>query len=76
MPLAPGATEVASPGEPAGQPRSIWKKHRGAFLVGIVFVLLAFYYNVSVPLWESDNEWGHYNYVRYLLLNRVDPRAR
>ncbi len=73
MLLAPEAPELASPVEPAEQSRSTWKKHRGAFLVGIVFVLLAFYYNISIPLWESDNEWGHYNYVRYLLVNRSIP---
>ena len=71
MALSEGAPEQ----EAVPPPPSIWRRHRGAVLVGIVFVLLAIYYNVSIPLWESDNEWAHYQYARYLATNHSLPDA-
>lgn len=53
--------------------RTALRAHLGALVVGLLFVALTLYYNVSVPLWEADNEWGHYNYVRYLLVNKAIP---
>jgi hypothetical protein len=41
--------------------------HSGALIVLTVFVALSLYYNVSIPLWESDSEWAHYHYVRFIL---------
>jgi hypothetical protein len=41
--------------------------------VGAVFLALTLYYNVSVPLWESDNEWAHYQYIRYIATQRILP---
>jgi hypothetical protein len=38
-----------------------------------MFLLLSLYYNVSIPLWESDNELAHYSYARYLLTHRSLP---
>ncbi|MEA3337516.1 MAG: glycosyltransferase family 39 protein [Chloroflexota bacterium] len=35
--------------------------------------MLSFYYNLTVPLWESDNEWAHYSYVRHIVTNRQLP---
>lgn len=73
MTLANGAPEPAPAGSQPGRLRRLWAGHWGALLIGVAFVLLALLYNVSIPLWESDNEWGHFNYVRYLLLNRTLP---
>lgn len=49
------------------------RDHRGALLVGALFVLLSIYYNLSIPLWESDNERSHFSYVRYIVDNRALP---
>lgn len=51
------------------------RTHRGALAVGALFFLLAFYYNVTVPLWEADSEWAHYQYARFIALNRRLPRV-
>jgi hypothetical protein len=42
--------------------------------VGAIFLALTLYYNVTIPLWESDNEWAHYQYARYIALNHSLPR--
>lgn len=54
--------------------RTALRTHRGALAVGAIFLALALYYNVTVPLWESDNEWSHYQYARYIALNHSLPR--
>lgn len=51
------------------------KDHRGAVAIAALFLLLALYYNVSVPLWEADSEWAHYQYARYIAMNRRLPRV-
>lgn len=47
--------------------------HRGAIVVGALFLALTLYYNVSVPLWEADNEWAHYQYMRAIVTQRHLP---
>ena len=47
------------------------RDHRGALLVGALFLLLSLYYNLSIPLWESDNERSHFSYVRYIVDNHL-----
>jgi hypothetical protein len=47
----------------AGIPRA----HRGAALIGLLFLLLSLVYNITVPIWEADNEWSHYLYVRRII---------
>lgn len=49
------------------------RDHRGAILVGVLFLLLSGIYNLSIPLWESDNERSHFSYVRYIVDNRALP---
>lgn len=41
--------------------------------MGALFFLLTVYYNVAVPLWEADNEWSHYQYIRYIATQRSLP---
>lgn len=69
------APELTPADQPVQPPGGLWSRHRGAILVGIVFVLLTLYYNISIPLWESDNEWAHFDYARYLATNRSLPDA-
>ena len=57
--------------KPARQ--SVVLYHWGAIAVGALFLLLSLYYNVSIPSWESDNEWAHFNYARFLLTSRSLP---
>jgi hypothetical protein len=40
--------------------------HLGAVTVGAAFLILTLYYNATVPLWEPDNEWFHYQYALHL----------
>ncbi len=49
------------------------RTHLGAIVVGALFLLLTSYYHLSIPLWESDNELSHYQYVQYILNNRALP---
>lgn len=42
-------------------------------MIGGLFLVLSLIYNVTVPLWESDNEWSHYSYARYIVINRELP---
>jgi hypothetical protein len=53
--------------------RKVARAHRGAIGVGAVFLILTLVYNVAVPLWESDNEWAHYQYIRYIATQRSLP---
>lgn len=48
--------------------------HWGAVAIGALFFALSLYYNVTIPLWESDNEWSHYQYVRYIATQHRLPR--
>ena len=47
--------------------------HWAAILVGVLFLLLCLVYNVSNPLWESDSERSHYQYIRYMIEHRTLP---
>lgn len=49
------------------------RTHRGALVVGGVFLLLSLAYNAAVPAWEADNEPSHFNYVRYIVQHRALP---
>ncbi len=49
--------------------------HRAAFGVGVLFLLLSLIYNITVPIWEADNEWSHFLYVRHLITHRTAPDA-
>lgn len=51
------------------------RTHGGALAVGVVFFALTLYYSVTIPLWESDNEWAHYQYIRYIATERRLPAA-
>lgn len=53
--------------------RQAARAHRGALLVGALFFLLTLLYNAAIPLWESDNEWAHYQFVRYIVTHRSLP---
>jgi hypothetical protein len=59
---------AATQAERVGRKRwRAWARdHWGALAVGAVFFLLTLIYNVVTPLWESDNEWAHYQFVRYI----------
>ncbi|MFZ2362480.1 MAG: phospholipid carrier-dependent glycosyltransferase [Anaerolineae bacterium] len=67
---------LAGPSELTGRKR--WREgaraHAGALLVGAIFLALTLIYNAAIPLWESDNEWAHYQYARYIALNHRLPR--
>lgn len=54
--------------------RAALRNHRGAIAIGVLFLALSLYYNVTIPLWESDNEWSHYQYVRYIATEHRLPR--
>jgi 4-amino-4-deoxy-L-arabinose transferase-like glycosyltransferase len=47
--------------------------HRAAFGVGVLFLLLSLIYNITVPIWEADNEWSHFLYVRHLITHKTAP---
>lgn len=49
------------------------RTHWGALVVGAVFFVLTLFYSVAVPLWEADNEWSHYQYIRYIATQRSLP---
>ncbi len=49
------------------------RAHWQALVVGVIFLALTLFYNVAIPLWESDNEWAHYQYVRYIVMERSLP---
>ena len=63
------------PARSASQPHSgtRWRRHAGAAAIALSFLLLSVWVNVSTPLWESDNEWSHYQYIRYLVTERRLP---
>jgi len=54
--------------------RGAARAHWGAIAVGALFLALTLYYSITIPLWESDNEWAHYQYARYIALNHSLPR--
>lgn len=62
---------LASAGEGHGL-----RRHRGAVVIGALFLTLSLFYNVTTPLWESDNEWSHYQYVRYIATQHKLPATR
>lgn len=51
------------------------RAHAGAIAIGALFLLVTLYYNVSIPLWESDSEWSHYQYVRHIADHHALPQA-
>ncbi len=53
--------------------RALARDHWAALAIGAVFLLLTLLYNAAIPLWESDNEWSHYQFVRYVALHRSLP---
>lgn len=55
--------------------RAAVRTHWGALAVGALFCALTLYYNATVPLWEADNEWAHYQYIRYIAVERRLPAA-
>ena len=46
--------------------RSQLRTHRLAVAVALIFVALALWYNVVLPIGESDNESSHYRYIQYI----------
>ncbi len=46
--------------------------------IALAYLLLAIGYSVTIPLWEADNEWSHYRYVRYIVTHHAlpDPTTR
>lgn len=46
--------------------RSGLREHRLAILVALIFLVLALWYNVVLPIGESDNESSHYRYIQYI----------
>lgn len=53
--------------------QALARDHWGALAVGVAFTLLTLIYNAVIPLWESDNEWAHYQFVRYIAMHRSLP---
>lgn len=53
--------------------RAVVRTHGGALAVGALFFALTLGFNAAVPLWESDNEWAHYQYIRYIATERRLP---
>ncbi|MBK9233699.1 MAG: hypothetical protein IPO15_23355 [Anaerolineae bacterium] len=51
------------------------RTHRLAVVIGLVFVGLALWYNVTLPIGESDNEASHYRYIQYIKTYRDLPPA-
>lgn len=49
--------------------------HQAAIGVGLLFLALCLIYNVTVPIWEADNEWSHFLYVRYLVDHKALPEV-
>ena len=41
-------------------------RYRAAFLILGIYVILALLYSTTNPLWESPDEVGHFNFIRYL----------
>ena len=41
--------------------------------MGLLFLLLSLIYNVTIPIWEADNEWSHFLYVRHLIDHKALP---
>lgn len=54
---------------------TIIRTHWAACLVGMLFLALSVVYNVGNPLWESDSEWSHYQYIRYIVTHRAMPSS-
>lgn len=42
------------------------REHRLAILIALIFLVLALWYNVILPIGESDNESSHYRYIQYI----------
>lgn len=62
--------------EPLPLPRrlvSTLRIHYGAVALGVLFLVLSLYYNLSIPRWESDNEWSHFLYVRHIATEGTLP---
>ncbi len=51
------------------------REHRLAVVIGLAFVGLALWYNVTLPIGESDNEASHYRYIQYIKAHRQLPPA-
>ncbi len=49
--------------------------HRLAVLIILSHFLLSSLYSVCIPIWEANDEWAHYGYVKYLLTNHTLPRT-
>lgn len=65
-------SEQKTAGEKHG--RAALRNHREAIAIGALFLALSLFYNITIPLWESDNEWSHYQYVRYIVMEQRLPR--
>ena len=44
-------------------------------LIAIAYLVLATIYNVTIPLWESPDETGHFGYIVHILTERSLPRV-
>lgn len=51
------------------------REHRLAVVIGLVFVGLALWYNITLPIGESDNEVSHYRYIQYVKSQHDLPPA-
>lgn len=49
------------------------REHRLAILIALIFLALALWYNVILPIGESDNEISHYRYIQYIKTERRLP---
>lgn len=69
---------VHPPTDIGGARTQSWlRSHAAELSIAVGFLLLSLLYNGVTPLWEPDNEWSHYRYVRYIAVNgTLPPPAR
>lgn len=48
---------------------------RLALAIFMAHLFLGLLYSVCIPIWEANDEWAHYGYVKYLLTNHTLPRT-
>ncbi|RME33102.1 MAG: hypothetical protein D6793_10195 [Thermoflexia bacterium] len=53
---------------------SAMRKNGPGALVAILYLLVSLVYNVTVPLWETPDEVGHFGYIVHILQHRSLPR--
>lgn len=64
-----GLSELSSPVEaPVAITEGARRRHWAAAVFSALFLALSLFYNATIPLWESDNEWSHYQYIRTIVL--------